>query len=1077
MKFRLILAAVFLGIFTGGAFAQPILSVSINIPPITVNQVAESYVPMPIPVTVTIYNTGNVASQALSTRISFTADLELDASEFGAVIKTPVPAVVAPGDSAKVEWKLMHPVSFAMKNYRVRVWLRHTAVDSFETQKLFILPAMDPPEFKLTFAPVQPLQVRPDSLGYQQNPFPVTLRLANQGGTSVDSVMARVILPPDYVLDPSTQNNPEAYALPIPPPIVGSPRIEITWTIRYVGATRSPRTDTLRFRATGKDRAGGLVQKDTLMLINVDGLSPRYGISFLDPGAMEYDTATIYRPQPYPIIVRLTNLSEQWIELSAITMALQGEGVITVDPPSRNIPMLLESSHIDLRWNITAERRHAPRFCTAAFEVADSDGRLQGAVHNVSIPGQPYFLTIDDFQAPDTLATNAEGTAFLSNAIPLSFRFRNDTWYNGTVISSRVQSQGVGIMSPPYRNHAHALFLKPGDVSAAVMDTFFVQGQIGSRLLSFSVTAVSDRGDTARAVRQVFVPELTPVITLTHRGPGHVGPDMLGGYAPNPLAQDYVLHNEGSVEVRVDSIVLRYPMDGLVTPQPLRYDYGTTLRPGDSLLTRWNFSVYPRDTARNVLMSATAFYAGQFGAQASNLLRIDALVPMLDATVHGPDTLAYDPGTLYTPNPFTKTLRIRNSGTASLRLDSVALRYDDPLITPLDPLQRIEGRMIKPDSTIELSWRLQADKHDQATLLPMMFSVFHGGGTRSEIASSVYLPALVPGLETEVTGDARLVFDASNVYWPSPFLKTLRLRNSGNADLQLDSIIVSWTDPGISSIEAARMDLLQIVGAGASREFSWHFRAAPHASDGYVPLRFTIYHSGGQPYPIVSDVHVPGEAFAFSIVDAQLPDRIEARSDGQGYEGNPVVLRYALENNAWFATTLDTCIIELSGEGVQMLSPQPRPDNLLFAARERSPMLGDSFFVLPADFDRSITVTVTAGSIHGMGGRQEFTLFVPRISISAAGDVAAPTGFRVHALYPNPLAAGRPLLVDVEAVGEVIAVVYDHLGRELWKSATMETWQGRRTLALQIPALGQGSYLLRLRSGDAQLMQPFVILR
>ncbi|MBR9975102.1 MAG: hypothetical protein KFF77_05940, partial [Bacteroidetes bacterium] len=435
MKHRFLVPVLFVLLVAGGIvqprlLAQPSLSVSIHIPSIGIDQATESYVPSPLPVTVTIYNTGTVPSQSLSARISIPAELALDASEQDAMIKIPLPAVVQPNDSAKVQWLLVPPPSFTMTNYRVRVWLTHTAVDSFETQKLFILPAMDRPDFKMTFGPVPTLQVRTDSLGYEQNPFPVLMRLSNQGGTTVDSVVSRVILPPDYVLDPMSQNNPQNYPLPIPPPQAGNPRIELTWTIRYVGATRVPRVDTLRFRTTGRDIAGGLVQKDTMLLIGVNGLSPRFSIAFIDPGAMEYDTASFYRPQPYPLQLRITNQSEQWIDLVGLTLDLQGDGVATPDVLTHPIPLLLAGGHLDFTWNISAERRHAPRQLTAVVEVADNDGRLQSGTHAVAIPGRPYALTVQDYQAPDTLAVNAEGTAFLDQRIPLSFRLRNDTWYN-----------------------------------------------------------------------------------------------------------------------------------------------------------------------------------------------------------------------------------------------------------------------------------------------------------------------------------------------------------------------------------------------------------------------------------------------------------------------------------------------------------------------------------------------------------------------------------------------------------------------------------------------------------------------
>ncbi|MFA6232818.1 MAG: T9SS type A sorting domain-containing protein [Bacteroidota bacterium] len=1077
MKFRLIFSAVLFFLCTGGAFAQPVLSVSIHIPTITVNQAAESYDPMPIPVTVTIYNTGTTASLALSTRISVPPDLELDPSEFGAVIKSPVPVAVQPNDSVKVTWNLTHPASFTMINYRVRVWLVYTPADSFETQKLFLLPAMDPPDFKMTFTGLPTLQVRPDSLGYQQNPFPLSLRLANQGGTTVDSVTVHVFLPPDYMFDPPTQANPIVYGLPIFPPKPGNPRIDLDWEIRYVGATRNPRTDTLRFRVAGKDIAGGTVQKDTLLLINVDGLSPRYSISFLDPGVMQYDTATIYSPQPYPLQLRIENVSEQWIDLAGLSLTIQGEGVATQDPLTYPLPMLLTGGHLDFQWNVAAERRSLQRQFTAMIEVADGDGRVESGTHAVSIPGQPYSLTVQDFQTVDTLAINAEGTAFLTNAIPLSFRLRNDAWYNSRVIASRVQSQGQGILPPPFKDRQHSFFLKPADVTPVIPDTFFVQGQVGSRSVSFLITALSDRGDTARASRTVVVPGLLPVMRLTHRGPDHILPDYLGGYAPNPMAQEYVLHNDGNIDFRIDSVVLRFPMDGVVTPEPLRRDYGWMLRPGDTLLTRWNFSLYARDSSRLVPMSVTAYISGQFTTTTGNAVLIDALVPMIDASVLGPDTLAFDPGTLYTPNPFTKTLRIRNAGTADLRIDSVFLSYSDPLIAPLDPLQWNAGRILKPDSVLDINWRLQADRHEQATLVPLTFAVHHGGVLRSDVTASVFLPALVPGLEAEILGDTRLMYDAVVVYRPEPFKKTLRIRNSGTAGLLIDSIVVSWNDPDVQSVETARRDIGQTVSPGATLEEDWHFRAAPHASSMYAVLQFTLYHGGGIPLPLNTDIHIPGEPFAFRVIDVDIPDRIEARSDGQGYEGNPVVTQFAIENAAWFNAALQNAHVELVGDGVQMLSPQPRNDNLLISALNRSAALRDSFFVLPATYDRTIQVTISIESDRGISDRKQYDVFVPRISTNAVEGAPDIADFRLHGLYPNPLRAGSGQLhLDVESNGSLRIEIFDRLGRIIWTAAEISAQSGRRSVSLRIPILENGMYMLRIRSGGSQRMRPFVVL-
>ena len=138
-------------------------------------------------------------------------------------------------------------------------------------------------------------------------------------------------------------------------------------------------------------------------------------------------------------------------------------------------------------------------------------------------------------------------------------------------------------MSPPWSEHTLSSFMLPTEKSIVVQDTFRVQPALKDRVVTLHVLAVSDRGDTARSSRAVRIPGLQPVLALTRRGADALAYLPGGTYTPNPFFEEYVLHNRGHVTVRVDSLLLRYPMDGVSTPQPLRRDVGFDLAPGDSL--------------------------------------------------------------------------------------------------------------------------------------------------------------------------------------------------------------------------------------------------------------------------------------------------------------------------------------------------------------------------------------------------------------------------------------------------------------------------------------------------------------
>ena len=160
-----------------------------------------------------------------------------------------------------------------------------------------------------------------------------------------------------------------------------------------------------------------------------------------------------------------------------------------------------------------------------------------------------------------------------------------------------------------------------------------------------------------------------------------------------------------------------------------------------------------------------------------------------------------------------------------------------------------------------------------------------------------------------------------------------------------------------------------------------------------------------------------------------------------------------------------------------MLSPQPRPDNLLFAERERSPVQRDSFFVLPASFDRTITVRIDIENAQGIDDSRSFDLFIPRIATSAAEDLPSPLAFRVHGLYPNPALPGQPVNIDLESRGTLRLVVYDALGRECWQEVRTDIASGRRTHALRLPPLREGWYSLHLFGQGEMRTRRFLVLR
>jgi hypothetical protein len=244
-----------------------------------------------------------------------------------------------------------------------------------------------------------------------------------------------------------------------------------------------------------------------------------------------------------------------------------------------------------------------------------------------------------------------------------------------------------------------------------------------------------------------------------------------------------------------------------------------------------------------------------------------------------------------------------------------------------------------------------------------------------------------------------------------------------------------------------------------------------------VLIDFTLYHSGGEALLLRSKIFVPGEPFSFSLTDVQMPLRLEPRADGQGYENNPVLLSYVVDNNAWFTTDVTRTDVRLEGEGVQMLTPQPVDPGLSLDPQERSMVLRDSFFVLPAMFDRTITVRIHAAGNRGMEDSTTLSLFVPRVITTQADRLAFPERFAIEAVYPNPVLSGSTTLhARIRGERMIRYEIVDILGRVLRK-AHHAMASGSGLLRIDIGGLQQGRYVLRVISAEGARSRAFVVLR
>jgi len=1019
-----------------------------------------------------VYNTGTSASNSLQARIHFVPDLALAPEEHSVTIKVPTPAVVASQDSAVVTWLLHHPPTFSQKNYRIYLWLKTSAVDSFETQKLLMLPAMTAPDFRLVPRHDMHLVVKPDSSGYANNPFPVYARLANHGGSALDDVSLQLYLPPDYILEPDIQANPYHVPFPLPRAAPGAPRLDIEWTVRYLGASIFPRSDTMRLVARGRDITGKWREKHAQVLVEVDGLSPEFEITVLAPQAIDFDASSIYSPQPVRVTARCTNIGEQYADLPTASLSLSGEGVSTTDPLQRPIVSSLRpGGTVELHWDVVTERRATPRSMGATVEITDADGRRRSTRADVHIPGQEYRLVLETISLPDTIALNAEGTDFLYQDILLRYSIENRTWYTNTLNAVRVQAHGPGIAAPVVREYQPELPLSPGETSAVLTDTFRVHGQVQGRNLTFQLLAISDRGDTAHVLRPVYVPGLRPQLRLDRRGVDELVHDRVLGYLPNPFYQEYILRNIGYVSVRVDSLRMSVDDDGLVIAEPLLRPIGWMLNPGDSLIVRWNMQAQKRTYPRTVAMSVSAWTSGEQEVEHVHSVSIPGLSPIPELSVGGDDTLSWDPVTVYTPNPFRKTLEVRNIGTDMLQCDSARLQFRDDMVVLLDPASWISGESLAPDSGMVISWRLQAEEREMSVLLPVTVTLYHDGEEESTVSGSVYIPGLTPGLHAVVLGDMQLSMDSESVYIPNPFVKTVRITNSGTGTLMLDSIRLRTVDTDLYFDENHIRHINSTLASSQMLDVHWHGRSAPRFSASYVLIEFDVYHGGGEVLSLASDIFIPGRAHSFDVVDIDHPAAMQVNSAGDAYTEQGFSIRYRARNNSWAYCTFSHAAAKVAGvSGVELVTtPREHHPNEVLASQAVSQVLIDTFVVSHSLTERLCQIDITVYDNFMRSGVSSAKIFLPSVSTTDVFGIPVAKKFGIAGVYPNPFRRGSAAEVFIALEGGVDAVVevelFDLFGRRV---AWTTVLTAQRIVPVMVEDIAAGVYLVRARQGKWQ---------
>ena len=332
-----LLLFAFLPLFAVTLAAQPLLECSIEAPVIIGDIANLRYLPMPIPVTVTVHNRGTALAHPVTATIAFDHDLTLAGDDApDGYSKSLEPAWLFPQDSGRAMWMLRHPPSTREKQYVIRVWVKAPNADSVLCETTLIIPPLDSPA-------LAPRCYVPDSLhfdegvdSYAPNPFTLRLACVNNGGVPADNVTGTVILPPDVELvDPQDSLTKHFNPPTLPKWRISDPVPELTWLVRWVPRFRVEKQPEFRFTVTG-------TYLDSIRLDSVEvrcstripGLQPLFGgcMRIPDSLALRADGLDV-EPNPFTVRYPLYNMSHIAGGLSRVYLSFPPDG-LTLNPAS-----------------------------------------------------------------------------------------------------------------------------------------------------------------------------------------------------------------------------------------------------------------------------------------------------------------------------------------------------------------------------------------------------------------------------------------------------------------------------------------------------------------------------------------------------------------------------------------------------------------------------------------------------------------------------------------------------------------------------------------------------------------------
>jgi hypothetical protein len=404
--------------------------------------------------------------------------------------------------------------------------------------------------------------------------------------------------------------------------------------------------------------------------------------------------------------------------------------------------------------------------------------------------------------------------------------------------------------------------------------------------------------------------------------------DSLNDYLPNPLTFHLTIENEGdapSKETRLFYVAT--PGLTLADGQPQSIDLGE-VTPGTVLSQVFRLNLVRRTADTTVLVRFRVQGKGGLGdriidTMCSYALFIPAARDVLFALdCENQSELRFENGA-YTPNPFTWTVKVRNTGSA--RAKNVRATLTHPVaVVVVSPQSEIFVGDLNPGQEVTVTWLLRALPVFVADTSQICAEVFDAFNRRASCCDTLILPAVrAPLLEAHcsIVPDSIRVNTGTGLYQPVEFFVDLLATNVGTdpADSVYAEIIIADPDILFVSPVSSRVLLTPSFAANSQKNQRWILAPLPVQTERSIEITLRITSKNAATVSTTCRVHIAAalkpefECSAVTFPDDTLHYSIAT------LEYDPLVFRASIRNNGTIAARdLEAAILLPSGIGLPL---------------------------------------------------------------------------------------------------------------------------------------------------------------